>query len=282
VPVLVGSTAEDSDANLTASPTNLTTTRADFEAFVVSELPWANRSVRRLMLATYANDTGLAFNGTGTKTNGPGPRRQLNVSYSKWYWAAKHMLADAEMYCPNRRAARWITQANTAAAAAAGGQVPRAGFAYHFLWGHTPLQGSVGNAAAHNTDTAFWYHVLHSANASVQMNSAPERALSLQMAEYWIRHATSGDPNPSPGPGATSTPRPAPSGAARVGMGGGQATAWPPYPLHGGGPMNEPLLVLDASRGAGGRATSTHVVWGGRNRNCAFWDRVDAALTPED
>ena len=38
---------------------NLTTTRKDFEVFVRQELPWANHSVRQLMLDVYANGTGL-------------------------------------------------------------------------------------------------------------------------------------------------------------------------------------------------------------------------------
>ena len=80
------------------------------------------------------------------------------------------MLADAEMFCPNRRAARWITRANTVNATESntkananittrtgagrsltaptnGGAsfgLGRKGFAYHFLWAHVPVKVTSG------------------------------------------------------------------------------------------------------------------------------------------
>ena len=282
VPVIVGSTAEDSDANLTVSQYNLTTTKEDFLALVDEEMPWANRSTRELMVAMYEHDRGtpplpgrldpMAHPGGGDVADGGGASR-LNASYSKWYWAAKHMLADAEMFCPNRRAARWITAANRNASRGSGGG--GGGWAWHYLWGHIPLVvGGPGNGAAHNDDTMFWLHIEHSPNATCQLNSPAERALSLDMARWWISLAATGDPNR-----VRASPAP---------------PVWPAYPVddRGGADAAVPLMVLRADgdlpksaggvgRGGGGGGGS-YVALGAREKNCEFWDAIDWELTPVD
>ena len=249
VGVLVGSVAEDSDANLTRSQFDLTATKLDFERLVRRELPWANRSVRQRVLEMYEDDAGVPP---------PSATGRLNASYSRWFWAAKHMLADAEMFCPNRRAARWVTRANRHTPEAAG-------HAWQFLFAHVPVEHAVGGGAAHNADTAFWFHVERSRNPSCRLNSLAERELSATMARWWLRHAASANPNPT-----ASAPlddraadRPLPP-------------FWPPFPADGA--SREPLMVLETSP----RDGAGHVAWNARAEQCAFWDSVAPELTPED
>jgi carboxylesterase type B len=271
VAVILGSTAEDSDANLTASLTNLTTTRADFEAFLVNQLPWANRSDLQQLTALYGNDSGVPHNARTRKllesqTSFPGDNR-LNASYSRWYWAAKHLLADAEMFCPNRRAARWISRANHADRPSNTAASPRVAYAWQFLFAYVPIVHSLGSGAAHNADTAFWFHVRHSPNASARLNSEAEVALSLKMARWWLSHAATQNPNRGSFPTAAAGARNDPH--------------WPGFPLDGTrGAAHEPLMVLSIN-GQRGTKIDTTVVWGGREKHCAFWDTVPAELTPE-
>ena len=69
---------------------NLTTTRADFQSFVNSELPWANRSIQDLMVTMYENDTGVPTNGHRSSILGSDALKRLNTSYSKWYGTMTH------------------------------------------------------------------------------------------------------------------------------------------------------------------------------------------------
>lgn len=317
VQFLIGSCAEDADANLTRSQYNLSTTRIDYQAFVRSELPWANHTIQQLMLTMYLNDTGVpsaataapAITAVAPAARAPAPApatpaaatpaaneaanevagsrpgstvvtnhvkldgsvsgldRRLNASYSKWYWAAKHMLADAEMFCSNSKAARWINRANMngedavgAAKWGAGGVV--AGYARLYMFAHVPLAGGVGGGAGHNGDTAFWFHVKDSANITARLNSPAEVALSSRMAQWWLRTAASGDPNTYPAT-ATATP------------------AWPPFPLNGkGGAAAEPVMVLNVQKS--GVESGSYVAYGARAPHCEFWDRLSYAQTPED
>ena len=313
VQFLIGSCAEDADANLTRSQYNLSTTRADYQAFVRSELPWANHTIQQLMLTMYLNDTGVpsaatpapaalapaalaptpaaatpAANEAANEAAGSRPGstaatnhamldgsvsgldRRLNASYSKWYWAAKHMLADAEMFCSNSKAARWINRANMkgAAAAAAVGAAKRgaggvvAGYARLYMFAHVPSAGGAGSGAPHNGDTAFWFHVKDSPNITARLNSPAEVALSSRMAQWWLRTAASGDPNTHPAT-ATATP------------------AWPPFPLNGkGGAAAEPVMVMNVQKS--GVETGSYVAYGARASHCEFWDRLSYAQTPED
>lgn len=259
VSVLVGSTAEDSDANLTQSPENLTVTRADFECFLRAQLPWANRSVRHRVLTLYANDTGLLR--PSSLRLGPllagGDR--LNASYSRWYWAAKHMLADAQMFCPNRRAARWVTGPRRSDGLWQVGQDPRPA-AWQYLFAHVPSRAGLGSGSAHNGDTAFWFNVRHSPNATARLNTPAEDELSQKMATWWLTLAATGNPNPNH---STNLPW------------------WSPvYTDEGASNAN---LSHTMTLGAAGDplAGDCEIVRDARDDQCAFWDTVSAENTPQ-
>ena len=122
-------------------------------------------------------------------------------------------------------------------------------------------------------------HVTHSPNTSY-LNSSAEEALSLKMALWWLQFAATSDPNPSqrqPGFAASHADSQHPWR-----RGGHAAPPWPAFPLDGrGGAMAEPVMVLETTADPGAPAGS-NVVWGGRSRQCAFWDTVAAERTPED
>lgn len=98
------------------------------------------------------------------------------------------MLADAEMYCSNRKAARWINRANrkdSSSSADIKSEIAEGavvdGYARTFMFADLPLQVGLGQGAGHNSDTAFWFHVKDSPNASARLNSPDELALSSIM-----------------------------------------------------------------------------------------------------
>ena len=297
VQFLMGSCAEDSDANLTLSPYNLTTTKVDFEAFVKDELPWANDTVKELMIQMYLNDTGVphvpspptsVYHSNAKNANDANglKRIRLNTSYSKWYWAAKHMLADAEMFCSNRRAARWINRANRRhTRARANSHLPQQGdtsdgYARMYIFAHVPLLMGPGSGSPHNGDTAFWFHVENSSfgNASAGLKSSAEVALSSIMTEWWLRTAASGNPNRPLSTNSTAGANVSTLGGADNGVNG---VVWPSFPLTGkGGPSAEPVMVMDTKEIATDKGS--YLVYGARAQHCIFWDRLSYLQTPED
>ena len=56
---------------------------------------------------------------------GPTPAHDTTTDTSQWYWASKHALADAEMFCPARLAAKVFSTAG----------IP----AFQFQFRHPPL-----------------------------------------------------------------------------------------------------------------------------------------------
>jgi len=101
--------------------------------------------------------------------NDRGPRNTLfpNVSdgCSSWYWAAKHMLADAEMACPARRTARaFASAAATTWSGSGSGSGGNAAYLYQFK--HAPLSGQAADVetgfcsgAMHSGEIPFVFHV---------------------------------------------------------------------------------------------------------------------------
>ena len=110
------------------------------------------------------------------------------------------MLADAEMFCPARRGARWISRAAREREGSGGyrggtrgGSVNGTVAVYQFLFTHVRALNNVdGDGCSHNLDTAFWFDVHRAVNSSgVQLwdfNTA-EVDLSKAMARWWVQFA---------------------------------------------------------------------------------------------
>ena len=133
----MGCTAEDGGSYLPAAAT-----ATDFDRFVLDQLRFNDTQLRQLKKLY-----GAPFAGQHIPIY-PGH------SYSPWYWAVKHLLRDAEMYCPARRAARWFSQKEKETSA----------FLYQF--DYTPTDPSPpsrdedpGSGAGHSSDLLFWFHV---------------------------------------------------------------------------------------------------------------------------
>ena len=96
-----------------------------------------------------------------------------NFSFTRWYWAAKHALADAELFCPAQMAARQFTRRNVSA--------------FQFQWRHTPLEVTCTAApcnaagAPHSSDLAFWFSIRDGQNS---VRSVEELTLARRMTEY--------------------------------------------------------------------------------------------------
>jgi len=160
IQVMAGSVAEDS-------------TYGDFPSFKADFAPWLqglglNTSVSNQLAEIYVGSP---------PPSGPDP------SESTVWWAAKHLLADAEMACPARRTARYFKQA----------------YLYHFA--HTPDSALPGAGASHSSDIPFIWHVLRSypghdqaPDQHINASNPAEVAMSRQMVDMWSAFAATGDP----------------------------------------------------------------------------------------
>ena len=76
---------------------------------------------------------------------------KTDTGFYRWYWAAKHALADAELMCPAKLAASHFARHNVSA--------------FEFQWKHSPLQSTCKkepcNAPGEKTLVCvrFWYGV---------------------------------------------------------------------------------------------------------------------------
>eukprot|EP01047_Picozoa_sp_COSAG01_P040778 COSAG01_NODE_3453_length_6077_cov_8.916527_7_plen_352_part_00 len=162
--ILVGSVAEDSNI---ATSSGRNASAADFAAFLSTQYLFAdfvkhNKSALPRLIQLYSNWS-LA---------GPTPPVDAAGPFSQWYWASKHALADAEMFCPAKLAAEAFTKRG----------IP----AYHFQFRHPPIEVAcaVENcdpmAARHASDIPFW---LSNRDGKVTVRSVEE----LQLAQYMSR-----------------------------------------------------------------------------------------------
>ncbi len=115
--VIAGSVAEDGDGYV--SPNG---TATEFSTWVRSLFARSNATVADRVIGAYT-----------AEPPPDGPDR----TYSPYYWLGKHLLADAEMFCPARRAARLIAARGAAA------------FVYRFV--HAPPDLPSGSGASHFT-----------------------------------------------------------------------------------------------------------------------------------
>ena len=171
--VMVGSTGEDSGATLEHNASS-----DDFRQFMAGEYlfkdyPKINQTLDRLVALYGAHD------GRPPPVFPPGfppagvPMPAGNFSFTRWYWAAKHALADAELFCPAQMAARQFTRRNVSA--------------FQFQWRHTPLEVTCTAApcnaagAPHSSDLAFWFSIRDGQNS---VRSVEELTLARRMTEY--------------------------------------------------------------------------------------------------
>jgi carboxylesterase type B len=115
----------------------------------------------------------------------PNTSANFNNTYSHWYWAAKHTLADGEMLCPARWAARRFRQ--------------RGVNVYQYQFRHPALsltcKTQVCNAqgAPHSSDVNFWF-----VNRNGGVQTYEELQLAEKMSGYLTHTAMNGRPTQSP------------------------------------------------------------------------------------
>eukprot|EP00929_Paragymnodinium_shiwhaense_P037351 TRINITY_DN19915_c0_g2_i1.p1 TRINITY_DN19915_c0_g2~~TRINITY_DN19915_c0_g2_i1.p1 ORF type:complete len:563 (+),score=55.45 TRINITY_DN19915_c0_g2_i1:142-1830(+) len=176
VPILVGSVSEDgSVSNLNCKFTDCT--KHDFKVW--AKRAFLNTGIRELteqeielLVALYGDDEPVE---AGT--------------YSRWYWAAEHALADQWSGCMARRTAIWATKAGQRA--------------YYYRWTYAPkgVNGHFPQLAHHGVEEPFIFHILSETPAEVVEDGgghtlAPADVMrSLEIVRYWTSMAAHGRPS---------------------------------------------------------------------------------------
>ncbi len=157
----MGSMSEDSGIYLP-----LNATADDFmQAFMT---PGTYRIARYLANNHTAVDQMIALYGNVSLDGSPPPRSCRNTSH--WYWAAKRLLADAEMFCPARTAASHFARQG----------VP----AFQFVFRHPSLSvndvrsayarasgGCMTSGSSHGSGIPFWFTI---SDGSMSVRSTDE------------------------------------------------------------------------------------------------------------
>ena len=233
VPIIAGAAAEDGDSNSLSA---------------TIDAPALAAWLRTTMLSYGANETtqnavAKAYAAAPPPLNASRP----GEGFDRFYWSAKHMLADSEMLCPARRIARWVAAAG-AGARERREQTPR-GWVYQFRYA-APASCGAGMGAKHSVEIPFVFHVLAGNEDQYHLHGAEEIALSATVAQMWANFAESGDPN---GGGAPSI-----------------AERWPAFSND-----NANVMLFDVAS-KGGVRHAAHF----RESMCTLWDSIPQSETP--
>eukprot|EP00040_Diaphanoeca_grandis_P024881 m.137365 g.137365 ORF g.137365 m.137365 type:complete len:562 (-) comp29917_c0_seq2:523-2208(-) len=102
---------------------------------------------------------------------------------SKWYWAAKHLLRDAEMACPARRTALWFQSVTKT---------------YLSQFDHVAVSLDWGEGASHSSDIPFFFHILNGMSPIDDpkqiLHGRDEIELSKDMVKHWYDILAYGEP----------------------------------------------------------------------------------------
>lgn len=198
VPVIAGSVSEDGGGFVSSAATE-----AEFRSWLLSDDMMAgNKTLVDRIVELYA----------------PEAERGAGDAYSKWWWAAKHVLADSEMACPARRTARAFEAAGVES--------------FHYIFGAWPSAveaAAPGSGASHSSDIPFVFDVTSSSEATMSVHGPAERELAALMASFWHSFAKTGRP-----------------GAQRQGA---KTVRWPPFNATTGGTT----LILNTTTVSGGK-----------------------------
>lgn len=168
VPLIVGSTMEDGNNELTCEPWSCNMT--DFANGV------------RALFGLTSSETDALVNLYSNEQPRPGG------NYSKWWWAYKHATVDEHNTCRSRRMARWITDAGQDA--------------YWYYWTYPPkgYNGRYPSLAHHACEQPFIFHVLSETPGQIADDNGAyhiepeERDFSAAVVRYWASFAASGKP----------------------------------------------------------------------------------------
>jgi carboxylesterase type B len=256
--LLMGCTAEDGGSYLPAAAT-----ATDFDRFVLDELRFNDTQLRQLK-----------------KLYGPATFRSQHTpsypghQYSGYYWAVKHMLRDAEMYCPARRAAKWFSHKEKEAGLVTSSTKPTAiktsAFLYQF--DYSPANAppardeDVGAGAGHSSDLLFFFRVPEGPMRFPQETLRPaEMPLANALSTYLsllLRQTGQQDERDGLVPGHNKP----------------QLPVWEPWRP---GKGNERTMVFDLSIEVDNSTLANASVAADLHRKqCEFWDRVPAEQTP--
>lgn len=177
---------------------------------------------------------------------------------TRWYWAQKHLLRDAEMACPARRTAFWFGDKDKGRGRSNGNGGGNGGgngaATYLYQFDHVPRGTAQGEGASHSSDIPFVFHVTETdpgeADPQQQgqtIHGDAERALSSKMLHRWFDIASTGRP-----------------------------TSGYPWPAYTNATRETLVFNVDGTEGGGVR-----VVRGLHETQCAFWDKY-IALAPVD
>jgi hypothetical protein len=192
--VLFGSVAEDSGLALVHNASSVEFATAMNAEYLLGDYFNKTPSALAAMMRLYGNKS---VDGPSPLVFPPGfpplglqlpPNSSANFNYTftNWYWAAKHALADGEILCPSRWAAKYFRRYNVSA--------------YQWQFRHPALQltckTEVCNAqgAPHSSDVRFWFSE-REGGGSVQ--TMEELQLAHRMSGYLASTVTTGRPTAS-------------------------------------------------------------------------------------
>lgn len=268
--IMVGSMAEDSYSTV-ASNANASA----FESFVRSQYLFGDYVNKAAADAVWQRLAPL-YNSTAASSDGPPPQgmNQFNRTWDHYFWAVKHMLADAEMFCPARAAAR-IMSADSSRSL-------RSFNAFHYQFRH-PLataqaksNASVATGAQHAGELPFMFYKTNS-TLGQYLSTPGEVGLSVAFANY-IRNLAATDNPATPPPPLPLHDRRFRAAGEKEAMAARQARppraplpAWPRYDK-----ATQPVMILDTVGQGGG----CHAVEQYRSGQCFFWDTVPNEYVP--